>query len=602
MAFVGTNKRKKISSNYFNNLEFIDISIDEMTLKDDSHVAYFRRLGYQGCPNLKIGSFGKEFRLKKGQKLVDMNRWVKIKELYFAFVRVERSRRSKINMFNAMVLLIQHCDFNNISDFFSETAIVGFVSELKRKYNNGIKGKTLSSIQNSVKVILAEVNPIGFESIKSKFVAFPNDTTPASPYTDDELNKIVSSLYKIFNKYRKCVLENSIPSVHPLYDERILRENNSFTYASENAWRKKLYSKNSEDTWRNDLIKTAFFLTCFYTGINDSGLRNLKISDISSEPFTQISSRSFILKIVKHRQNGKSNFIEVGFSKKAKEFFEAWLLLRKIVLDIDFDYVFPYIVKNNVTKMKPVAAAGTLNNSFRMLGIPLLSTKKFRKTKATLIMRATESIFSVAEGLNNSPKSVSRHYTNGVPEAMEFSIAAALDVRQMTAHGEELSTAIIESSYNYSDPVRELFYKQKNQTVPSKLSNGLRCKSSFGDKAHKLKDSLVKVGLAKEDNIVACHKFLECFGCPHHAVIAEVEDIWLMLSFRDVILEVSCQPSINTIPTTTLTRVLYTVESILERIKSCFSFEYNPAMSKYYDAPHPLWSDKTDFNFLVELY
>lgn len=601
MALIGNNKRVSISSNNLNNVEFFDISIDEMTLKDDSHVAHFKKLGYKGCPEIKTRSSGKEFKLIKGQNLVDMNRWAEIKKLYFIFVRLERSKRTKINIFNAIVLLIQCCDHNGISDLFSDAAIVSFVTELKKRYSKGVKGKTLSMIQNSVKVILAEVNPDSFESIKLNFVEFPNDTCPSLSYTDDELKIIVSSLYKIFNAYRKCVLTNSIPSVHPLYDELTLRKNNSFTNASEGAWRKKLYSKNSEDTWRNDLIKTAFFLTCFYTGINESGLRNLRVSDISVDPFTQISSGSFILKTVKDRQGGKTNFVEVGFSKKAKEFFETWLLIRKIIT-VDCDFVFPYIVKNKLTKMKPAAAAGTLNNSFSMLGIPLLSTKKFRKTKATLIMRATESIFSVAEGLNNSPRSVSRHYTNGVPETMEFSIAAALDVRQMTAHGEELSIAIIESSYNYSDPVREQFYKQRKQTVPSKLSNGLRCKSSFGDKAHKLKDSLVKVGLAKEDNIVACHKFLECFGCPHHAVIAEVEDIWLMLSFRDVILEVSCQPSINTIPTNTLTKVLYTVESILERVKSCFSYEYNLAMSKYYDAPHPLWSDKTDFNFFVELY
>ena len=74
-----------------------------------------------------------------------------------------------------------------------------------------------------------------------------------------------------------------------------------------------------------------------------------------------------------------------------------------------------------------------------------------------------------------------------------------------------------------------------------------------------------------------------------------------MLSFRDVILEVACQPSINSIPTTTLAKVTNTVESILERLKREFPRVYKSAELKYSELPHPLWADKTDFNVLMEL-
>jgi hypothetical protein len=602
LAFIGNEKRKSINLQKNTELDVLEVPLEQMMLKDDSHTAHFKRLGYKGCPKIKARSKVKQFNLEGNQSLQDMNRWAVVKELYFIMVKLERRPRTKINIFNAMVSLIQHCDEHEIKDFYSKSAILSYISKLKNRYLTGVKGKTLMQIQNSIKVILLEVNPSLLDELKQDFLVIPDDTSPCHAYSDDELKTIVLGLYKIFNTYNKCVLSGTVPQVHPLYKEGALDQNNNFNKYTESSWKKKLYSKNSDDTWRNELIKTAFFLTSFYTGANEAALLNLKVSDISPQTFNQISSGSYILKTIKERQGGKENFIEIGFSKKAKEFFETWLVLRKIILKCEFDYVFPSIVKDKVKKSAPASVAVTLNNTFGLLGIPLLSTQRFRKTKALLIMRATESIFAVAEGLNNSAETVSKHYANGVPETMEFSLAGALDIRQRTLSGESLSRAIIESSYHFSDPVREHFYKQNQLAIPSIISNGLRCKDSFGDKAKQLKSSLVKAGLAKQKNKVACHKFLECFSCPHHAVIAEIDDIWLMLSFRDVILEVSCQPSINTMPTNTLSKIVCSVESILERLRQEFSAEYKQAEAKYLSSPHPLWSDKADLDTLFESY
>tara|TARA_R110000772_G_scaffold58087_2_gene131460 strand:+ start:3757 stop:5568 length:1812 start_codon:yes stop_codon:yes gene_type:complete len=602
LAFIGPKKRRKIEIERENQLDFPNIPYDKMILKDDTHTVYFRRLGYKNCPNLAVRSNGKKFNLKEGQVLEDMDRWEKIKELYFIIVKLDKSPRSKINIFNAMVSLIRHCDKKNLKNFYSEHAIKSFVSHLKNRYHDGIKGQTLMGIQTSIKIVLLEVEPSLLLNLRSDFLYIPRDTTPTLPYTDQEIKQIVQALYKIFNTYRKCITSDEIPKIHPLYNKDILSMNKNLNSFTEASWRKKLYSKNSYDSWRNELIKSAFFLTSFYTGANLTALINLRISDISKDEFSQISSRAYILKTVKNRQGGRKNFIEIGFSKKAKDFFETWLLLLKIITKKECDYVFPQLVKGQVRKPTSLTISASINNTFRLLGLPSLSTQRFRKTKATLIMRATESIFAVAEGLNNNPETVSKHYSDGVPETMEFSLAGALDIRQRTVQGESLNIAIIKSSYDFTDPVREKFYLKNKIKIPDTLSNGLRCKDTFGEKAQQLKNSLVKAGLAKEEDKVACHKFLECFGCPHHAVIAEVNDIWLMLSFRDVILEASCQPSINTIPASALTKVVHTVESILERLKAEFITEYKSAEVRYSIAPHPLWSNDSDLNLLSEMY
>ncbi|HIF9456842.1 TPA: site-specific integrase [Photobacterium damselae] len=593
MAFLKDKTRKIMDNDILADVDVLSVPITQMIFKDSSHTVYFEKLGYKGCPSLA----------NKRENLIDMNRWDQVTDIYEILIKIVRSSRTKINIFNAIVQLVKHCDKKNINIILSSDAIKSFILELKKRYHEGVKGKTLAQIQNSIKIVLLEYDPRLFSELEKEFISYPNDTSPIEPYTDSEVKKIVIALYKIFNTYRKMVLDKTVPIVHPLYDESYLISNNNYNGKfTKSAWAKKIRSNNNVDSWKNELIRTSFFLTSFYTGLNESTLINLKYSDISDEQFDVTSRGNFKLNTVKKRQKGRINIIDVGFSLRAKEFFETWLILGKIVTNNKSDYVFPSLVNGVITKLKPANASVSLNNTFKQVGLPLLSTQRFRKTKATIIMRSTESIFTVAEGLNNSPNTVSKHYSDGNSTSMKFSIAMALDVRQKTVNGERLDEAIKNSAYKFSDPVREQFYLKNNLTKPSILSNGLRCKEPFGKKAKRLKKNLIKAGLAESDSKVACYKFLECFGCEHHAIIAEAEDIWLLLSFRDVILEYSSMPSINSLPTNTLTKVINTIESILERLKLEYTENYYKGYNKYNISPHPLWSDKSDMKNIMDLF
>jgi len=603
LAFIGNKTRKNISAKPLSEIDVLPIPVEKMVLLYSNYTVYFKKLGYKNCPTTKVRSKGTVFNLKENETLIDMNRWDQVGKIYSAFIKIERSPRTKVNMFHAIVLLIQNSDQKHIENIFSVESIMSFIATLKERYLAGIKGKTLMQVQNSIKAILFEVNQELHHELKNYFLSLPNDTSSSEPYTDAEIKQIVTALYRVFNMYRKFALSNEIPSVHPLYDEELLKKNGNFNGGfTESSWKKKIQSGNSFDTWKNDLIKAAFFLTSFYTGANESALINLKFSDITAESFSETARGNYKLNTIKNRQAGKKNIIDIGFSKRSKEFFETWLILSKLLTESRSDYVFPKMIKGDVKQSLPSNISVTMNNTFKLLGFPLLSTQRFRKTKATLIMRATESVFAVAEGLNNTASTVSKHYSNGNPVTMEFSIAGALDVRHRTINGEGLTDAIRESAYHFSDPVREIFFINKGIEKPTILSNGLRCKAPFGDKAKKLKSSLLKSGLANKNNKVACHKFLECFGCEHHAVIAEVDDIWLLLSFKDIILETSCRPSINTLPTNTLTKIINTLESILERLKTDFFTNYTTAYNKYSFNAHPLWNDVTDLDTMMEVF
>lgn len=597
MAFIGNEKRKVLEIKNNESIDVIDIPNHKLIFSNGQRNCYFHRLGYKGCPKVKIGSSGQFFRLQANEQLVDMNRWELVRYCYLTVLKIDRRERTKVGIFNALIPFFQYCDTNNYKVAFNKETITSFINSLKKRYLDGLKGKTLIQIQGSLKSFLNEVDPNLNHELRNDYISSLNDSDITLPYTDTELKQIVKLLYIIFNKYRACITNGTNPTVHPLLCDD---SGNDFLGNSFNG-KHIFYVGTCSHGWKNELVKAALYLTCFYTGLNESQLLAIRFSDISNESFERTSDGVYKLSTKKNRQQGRKNITTVGFSKRAKEFFETWLPLSKLITKNTSDYVFSVYSKKKYTGMLENQFASVINRKLKYFELPALRTNRFRKTKATLIMRATESIFAVAEGLNNSPDTVSKHYSNGVPEVMEFSIAGALDVRQRTIQGETLDDAVIKSAYHFKDPVREQFYLKNKLAIPNTLSNGLRCKDSFGEKAKQLKKSLVKAGLAKQENKVACHKFLECFGCPYHAVIAEVDDIWLMLSFRDVILEVACQPSINSIPTTTLAKVTNTVESILERLKREFPHVYKSAEVKYSELPHPLWADKTDFNVLMEL-
>nr|MBF4333261.1 site-specific integrase [Vibrio anguillarum] len=101
---------------------------------------------------------------------------------------------------------------------------------------------------------------------------------------------------------------------------------------------------------------------------------------------------------------------------------------------------------------------------------------------------------------------------------------------------------------------------------------------------------------------IACFKFLDCFDCPYHAVIAEVQDVWSLLSFRDAISEALSRPSVNSIPSQHLKKVTNSVEHILLVIQERFPMVYKKAYEQYLESPHPLWSDDDDLKIFMGIY
>ena len=102
--------RKNIDVNILADIDVISIPVENMIFRHFGHTVYFKRLGYENCPTVKVKSQGTIFNLKPNEPLIDMNRWDQVRDIYSALIKIERSPRTKINIFNAVVTLIQNCD------------------------------------------------------------------------------------------------------------------------------------------------------------------------------------------------------------------------------------------------------------------------------------------------------------------------------------------------------------------------------------------------------------------------------------------------------------------------------------------------------------
>lgn len=594
MAFLKESKRKTSTAQKTNFENVVSINLKDRFITDGHGTANFERLLYKGCPILSM----EEKRTNKPKTqadLVDANRRELAIKICNAIHAMDKTDRTKINIFGETVSFIRQMDAKGINDTFCHDSVSMYVNELAKLYEKGIKGKSLSSRQNSIKSLLKELDIELYDQCNNIFIAFPSDSEPTKPYTDEEVKKIASALYTIFDDYAKHIDNDTAPLIFPLYNAK--NKDGTFKFESNGISIRYTTSNNSDSTWKTDLVRVAYFITCLHTGANSNPLLGLKISDIDEEPFQDINRRSYKLRTIKGRQSGRINEIEAGFTKKGKNFFNKWLKISKKLNSHSDGYIFPNFSHNKLSKMT-TSNASRINKYIINFGIPAFSSQRFRKTKASLIMRATESLFMVAQGLNNSVATASKHYANGDPVTTELSLASALYIREQTALGVPLDNAIKESAFIFKDPIKE----SGANTKYKKLSNGLRCGGAFGEKSIKTKNALIKEGIAKESDLVACHKFLECFGCMHHAVVAEVEDIWLLLSFSDVILESLSTPSINSKPTNLLHKVHSTVQVIIERIRSEHEAAYSEAYQKYLDTPHPLWKDANDIKLMLEIY
>jgi len=599
MAFKKISNRKLPKSNIIDSQPPMPISIEMMVIGTTKGNCNFIRLKYKGCPNTH--SYGpKRIRMfKPSQLLIDMQRDEEIRKVYLIFSEWPKNSTLYSN-FNYLTYYVRILDAAGINFNFSEETILWFAKELNRlmkldKSQGGLSTTTAERIKSSISNILKSSGKSYLARLLPTISK--NNSSPETSLDDDSFTAVGKFLHRGYCGYMATIMEGVPPVICPLFDkQRLIELNLSSKEIEHESKLAKRRVKLSNGDWRNSLVRIAILLTYMFTGINPTPLFLLKRRDVT---FKKSAGDHYTLNTIKNRAAGQKQTNELGFTNYSKSFFESWLLSTEHWSDDPDRPVFPYFTSRGdvTTWYKALAPQQSINKILVAHGLPRVHSRIFRQTRSQMLMRTLNDIYEVADANNNSIATTIKHYINGVQAHHELANASASIALFRLSKGEDKSVIIADFEANGKDPLTHLEHlKYKQQPVVTQT--GLCCLQPLEDKISKER---VKYRNINPD-LDICIDFLECFNCPSHAVVAEVENIWMMLSFYDSLRQAMSRPAYNSLPSEKFHRIEHKTKIILDKLRDAAPDYYHQAIDLNRSMPHPLYDDSDSIDDILRFY
>ncbi|MFX2611373.1 hypothetical protein [Enterobacter mori] len=492
--------------------------------------------------------------------------------------------------FNMLTHFFRFCDLNKYPAELTASAVSAYAQHINHMVRS--RPEALLYFRGMADRFSAFLVWAGYEALAllmPKIVRKNTLSVSTSAYSDDEQAGITRDLFQVFNVLASR-LKTGAPTTCP-FNQPVTN------------WD---ISPTNHTHWFNKLTVTALFLTANFTGDNNTPLRKMRRSDVTEREFCFDKSIN-LYRLVSHkgRQNGQENQWNLGFTRRGRDFFHAYLeCLERFDLPDDA-YLFPRFIHG---QYDGCIYNGDLQKYLYWFMArcphkvrPVIS--RFRQSKSDGLMADTNSVTIVAEGLNNHRSTAARYYMNGNPHNNRNRLGSAAEALELTARGNTLNEArqIVEAKYGKPLRVRDIIARGEPEPAPTKT--GTRCRQPFGEKALRLKQELIAGGLLGEDESVACFKFLECFGCEYQALVAETDDIWCMLSFRESLSESLQRPAVNHhLPTEKIQDVITRIQVMLAGLERDYPEIYAAALNKLNNQAHPLWDDENSVADLYEIW
>jgi hypothetical protein len=595
------------------------LRIEDMVLEValEKQYFYFYRFKYKGVPNLRtLGK--KEFVFNT--ILIDMNRDFFIREI-FNLVKDEFTNTS-CGYVKKLVVYFRYLDENKLfainGDYFHPDLTHSCITSLNKLAEKGINETVPGNVRKSLVFFLKKLDrQKEARDLPKNHVK--NQSDIRSYDLNLEMKPIAKLLFKGYGAFSKCLKLETYPTIHPFYDEAMLRkvaEEKNLTplkvahqkdafVKSMNSSQNDLFKKDNFSNKRrlcNHLTRCAALICFMLTGMNTNPLLLMRRKDVSIK---SVHGDRYIFESVKGRANNQLNDNAIGFSLRTKRFIEEWLELSSFISgsrDND-SWLFPSIcadgsVSNFVTERNQLY--DPINKLIKYYDLPKLSAQRFRQTKSDTLMKVTESIFLVSLSLNNTIKTVEANYSSGQEKDHQRNLASVMDAKMSIAKGSSVESAVSESKYKFRDVLSEYDYKKLLRPMAS-TPLGTRCsgeKSVVEQISRQLKS--IDVDLPEEER--KCTNFLECFECANHALVAMVDDIWLMMSFHDVMMALKENMAINSLPKNKFNHLERVIKGILERFEEKDRSNYQLAKDKHSENPHPLYSDIRSMDDLLEVF
>ncbi|MCG9635039.1 hypothetical protein L1D12_06950 [Vibrio parahaemolyticus] len=259
--------------------------------------------------------------------------------------------------------------------------------------------------------------------------------------------------------------------------------------------------------------------------------------------FKDIGNDRYVFDGEKARANYKEFDNVLGFSNRTKKLIENWLETSKkmyehLGINISGDLpLCPFFDDNG--NVKTFSENGTklwkINNQLEKITGMKVTSKRFRNTKSDLLMRVTEDIFIVSQGIKSSIEVVKKNYSNGIQSIHERNLNATFTAKMSIAKGKSIAEAIDNAKILTSDILSDYDYKKLRQNNKNKnlmkTPTGINCSGANSEQLVKEARRMKKLGIDFSIDTGRCTDFIHCFDCPNHKLISSENDIWLMLSF-----------------------------------------------------------------------
>ncbi|PSV32287.1 hypothetical protein [Photobacterium sp. GB-72] len=590
---------------------------DMVLLCGDRRKAHTYRLRYLNAPTVKQIELGSE---------VLANRDDIVREIHQMLAPLPENQ-SKQHHFSGLVYYFRYLD--NIGyqgDAFSNAVMIDCIKHFNQLRDKGEQVSKALQIKDSLSFLLRQW------SRESDLKTLPEVSAKSAALNkafqvELELKPLSKVLVKGALAFQEAIEKSKLLDIHPFFDEEMFSER-----AKSHGWTAHKIGTNrhgfracmkplagtikgsqlsSERLHRqvfyNHASRNWFFVFSMLTGMNKSVLANVRHKDIA---FKSIGSGRFVFDGKKFRAGYKNLDNSCGFSNRTKELITRWLKTSKVM------YQSLGIPLSNEMPLCPFFSASGEVWTFNVKGSNLayinaqlekvlglrVTTSRFRATKSDVLMRVTEDIFLVSQGLNNTVNVVAKRYSSGVQADHDNNLNATFGALSAAAKGEEIGKAIEDAKVMRSDILSDYDYKnlrsreskeQPLMTTPS----GIKCTGATPEKLVAEARRMKQLGIDFSKDTGRCTDFLACFDCDSHKLVASENDIWLMLSFLEQIEDLKEVVASNSSPKDEYFVVEGMLKKVLVRLKQKAPKNYVQAKQKVDDGDyHPLYQNRASAN------
>lgn len=586
------------------------LTIENMVLKaNGTSKVHFKRLKYKGCPALSNKGL-----LKENTQYIDMKRDDFVREMYRLLK--PNFNRSKKTYFDNLCKYIRWLDSSPHEvkgDYFANNLTKLSMEDWGARVSQGKTSKGSWSLHKGMlSAVLKLLNRHADAARLAPITGAKASTKPHKTlHVESELKPTVKALFRGYIGLAKYVDNGATPDINPLWDETLFNaqaEKHGWA-VSQRVYKRSSFKKNviGFGDWRNQLTRLAAMICFMFTGMNTKPLLGMKRKDVV---FKQVQGGKYIFDATKGRAGDREIDNGIGFSTYARRFIESWLSLSATITGTSGDApLFPWVTKTgeisdfNKSATPPQKA---VNRLLKILGLSEITASILRKTKLDTLMKVTEDIYLVSISGNNSIVTVQKSYSSGNEQDHKRNLSASTEATYNLAKGTHVEDAVSAAKYAHHDVLSEYDYKRlrkKEHTDKEAMTPlGVRCQDNTKGAASIIDKVLKKSGIEMPGEEQLCTDFLECFECEYHKLVAGVEDIWLMLSFKDTLKDMEQFPAINSFTKSRYQHICLTIDSVLARYKEVSVENYSEALEKMKDATHPLYATAHSVNDLLEVF